>query len=354
MTRRTGPEPSTPSKLRKPSIRDIAREAGVSITTVSHALNDKGRLPQATRDRVRELADRLGYVADPQGRRLATGRSMLLAVQASGFGSRVLVPEAAYFVELINGAAVAASELGYGLVLTPAITSQDAIHQLAADGAVVVDPTGQETLLEALQAAGKPVVTTGRIPDEAQDVPWVDNDHLAGARLALDHLAEIGCERPALLTTSIAPSYALDAVQGYRDWCRARRLRPRIARVRGVPTEEAGRRAAARLLDSGTPPDAFYATLDLLATGALHAAEDRGVAVPEQLAIVATTDSAVVRTARPSLTALELHPGKLGAHAIQLLVALIEGEPVAERRTVFGVGLIPRASTDRSGARSGH
>ncbi|MCW2953009.1 MAG: transcriptional regulator, LacI family [Conexibacter sp.] len=338
----------TPTKSAKPSIRDIAREAGVSITTVSHALNDKGRLPQATRDRVRELADRLGYAADPKGRGLATGRTMLLAIQASGSGSHVLVPEAAYFVELINGAAQRAFELGYGLVLAPPSTSAEAIHRLSADGAIIVDPTGKETLLDELRSSGRPVVTTGRLPSAGDDDPWVDNDHVAGAQLALDHLASIGCERPALLTTTASPSYVSDAVRGYRAWCKAHGVVSRIARVRGASPQEAARRAVGTLLDGPDAPDALYATLDLLAAGALEAADERGVAVPEELALVATTDSAMVSTARPSVTALDLEPAKIGARAIELLVALIEDEATPERHAVIPVGLTRRASTDRS------
>lgn len=331
----------------KPSIRDIAREAGVSITTVSHALNDKGRLPQATRDRVRELADRLGYVADPKGRGLATGRTMLLAIHASGFGSPVLVPEAAYFVQLINGAAQAASRLGYGLVLAPPSTSAEEIHRLAADGAIIVDPTGKEALLENLHAAHSPLVTTGRTPGSQHDDPWVDNDHVAAATLALEHLADIGCERPALLTTTIAPSYVIDAVRGYRAWCKTRGVEPRIARVRGMPNPDRARRVAGRMLDQPSPPDALYATLDLLATGALEAADERGIAVPHELALITTTDSAVVSTARPSVTALDLKPDRIGARAIELLVGLVEDQPIAERHALIPVELQLRASTDR-------
>jgi DNA-binding LacI/PurR family transcriptional regulator len=336
------------SKRGKPSIRDIAGAAGVSITTVSHALNGKGRLPDATRQRVREVAERLGYVADPRGRGLATGRSMLLAIQASGFGSRVLVPEAAYFVELINGAAEAAFELGYGLVLAPPSTPVGQVRRLAADGAIIVDPTGQEGLLEELRREGRPIVTTGRVLADEEHYPWVDNDHVAVAKLALDHLASIGCEHPTLLTTAAAPSYVADAVRGYEDWCAERGIAPSIARVRGAPTQDAARRAVSRMLEAAAPPDSLYATLDLLAIGALDAADEHGVVVPDELAIITTTDSPVVQASRPSITALDLKPNELGARAIEFLVALVEDKPIPERHAVIPASLTVRASTSRT------
>lgn len=336
-------------KQGKPGIQDIAAAAGVSITTVSHALNDKGRLPQSTRDRVREVAERLGYVAHPIARGLATGRTMLLGIEASGFGAQQLLPDAAYFVDLINGAAEAAFELGFGLVLAPPGLPAEQVHRLAVDGAIVVDPMGEEPLLTALREAEKPVVTTGRVLGERDGRAWVDNDHVAGARMTLDHLEQAGCQRPALLTTTIAPSYVADAANGYRAWCADRGLTPSIARVAGVPTAEAARRVAAKVLDADAPPDALYATIDVLATGALAAADERGFAVPGELAIVALTDSLALRTARPPVTALNLRPARIGRRAVELLVALVEDKPIAERQQLIPIELARRASTARAG-----
>ncbi len=338
---------------KRPSIHDVAAAAGVSITTVSHTLSGKGRLPQKTRDRVQAIAEQIGYVPSFHARGLATGRTMLLAMQASGFESRALVPQVGYFVELLNAASKRAFDLGYGLVLVPPGTSAEGLQRLSVDGAAIIDPTGDEPLLRALREEGKPVVTTGRVLGDAAGTAWVDTDHVAGVRLVLDHFAEMGCDRPALLTSARGPSYVEDVRRGYRDWCREHGRKPMVASVRSQPTELAAERAIGRLLDAEQPPDAVYASLDVLAIGALTAARARGIAVPEGLAIGAITDSGALRAVTPPVTALDLHPDRIGRRAIELLVALVEGRSSDWAGTTVDVELLRRASTDRSSARAG-
>lgn len=343
------PPPSStlrPTVARRPSIHDVAATAGVSITTVSHALSGKGRLPQETRDHVRRVAEQIGYEPSMHARGLATGRTMLLGIQASGFDSRALVPQLAYFVDLLNAASATAMGHGYALVLLPPDAPEDKVHRLSLDGAAIVDPVGDEPLLAALRAEGKPVVTAGRIPGEPVSRSAIDTDHVAAAIMVLDHLAQVGCERPALLTTGKGPSYVADAARGYRAWCAAHKVRPRVVTVRGAPTEEAGERAMARVLAADRAAiDGVYATLDALAIGALRATRALGVGVPQELAIAAITDSAPLRAASPPVTALDLHPEQIGARAIELLVGLVEGRDVKDGTEPVPVDLIPRAST---------
>lgn len=307
------------------SIQQIAREAGVSITTVSHALNGKGRIPRETRERVRQVAERFGYRAHPQARGLAMGRSMTLAMQVGSPCAEKLIPDFEYFVELLNAASEAALELGYSLVLAPAGASAGSLLQFAFDGVIVIDPTGNEALLAQ---ADVPVVTTGRIPGDPADGAWVDNDHREGTRRVLEHFAEVGCTRPALLTTAAQQSYVEDTISEYEDWCRERDLEPIVSKVSGSPTETAGEAAVGELLSRSPRPDAIYATLDRMALGVLRACHDSGIAVPEDLAIAAVTDSLFLRSAEPSITALNLNASEIGQRATELLVALTRhGEP---------------------------
>ena len=106
-----------------PNIYDIAREAGVSITTVSHAFTGRGRVAPLTRERILQVAAAIGYTANPHAQNLASGRSRTLAIQVAGFTARqtsgVLLPDAAYYMDLLNGAASAAAESDYAIMLTP-------------------------------------------------------------------------------------------------------------------------------------------------------------------------------------------------------------------------------------------
>lgn len=332
-------------------IRDIAREARVSITTVSHALNGKGRMPESTRRRVREAAERLGYQANLQARGLALGRSMTLAVQIASGNAEVIIPDVAYFIELLNAASARALERGYGLVLAPPRANHENVHRLQVDGAIVVDPTGAETMLAD---SSLPVVTTGRTP--YCRTPWIDNDHVAGTRVVLDHLSEHGYQRPALLTRVTEQSYVLDSLDAYRAWCAERGCDPLIEHVAGMPSEAVASEAARRLLAGRQPADAIFATLDTLAVGAAIAARELGRHVPREVGIAALTDSPILRTVQPTITALDLHAEAIGHGAVDLLLTLVEEEEgtgkekAAPRSVIVPTALIARESTRRNPA----
>ena len=327
---------------RRVSIWDIAEEAGVSITTVSHALSGKGRLPDRTREKVRRAARRLGYRASTQARGLATGRSMALAVQVVGTRAGVLVPDFQYFVELLNAASAEAIERGYGLVLAPAGAGIEGLGHLSPDGIVVVDPTGEEPLL---QPRGIPVVTAARVPEDGRETAWVDSDHHAGTRRVLDHFLEAGRSRPALLTSTARQSYVDDTTAAYTTWCKERGLEPIVGLVAADPTEEAAAAVMGDLLTTKPRPDAVYATFDRMALGVLLACRERRISVPEDLAVAALTDSPLLRTTVPQITALDLDAPEIGRRVIELLVALVEGEEPASRQIMVPSTLIVREST---------
>ncbi|HEX6229301.1 MAG TPA: LacI family DNA-binding transcriptional regulator, partial [Solirubrobacterales bacterium] len=229
------------------SISEVAKAAGVSTATVSLALNGKGRINAKTRQRIIETAEKLGYRPNAQARGLATGRAMTIALQLAGAEKHGLIPDFAYFVEILNAASATAIRRGYGTVVLPADESREMLDHLPLDGAIVVDPTGEEALLKREDLV---VVTAGRIPGGQKQRLIVDNDHRAGTRAVADHFWEAGCRRPALLTTRAGQSYVDDAVDAYRDWCAERGVQPRIARVDEAPTETAAETAVLDLLRS--------------------------------------------------------------------------------------------------------
>lgn len=144
-------------------IRDVAAAAGVSITTVSDALNGKGRLPDATRRHVREVAERLGYRPSAAARTLRTGRSGLIGLTVTTYGDEPFTfTEFAYFAEMARAATSAALARGYALVILPATSRHDVWSNVALDGTVVIDPSDQDPVVTELVRQGLPVVSDGR------------------------------------------------------------------------------------------------------------------------------------------------------------------------------------------------
>ena len=329
-------------------IKDVAAAAGVSVTTVSHALNGKGRLPPETRERVQRVARELAYRPSATARNLVGGKTGLLGLAVSQPAGRPMaLGDFAYFVHLMSAASTAAIQRGYALVLAPGQHGGDRWPDVGLDGAIVVDPIVDDPLVRELTRHDVPVVTTGRVPAATTSGPWVDNDHVAGARKALDHMAHRSARRIALVTTEPITSYAADWEGSYRAWCSEHDREPLIACARAGFTEAAGYAAAIELLDRPDPPDAIWATLDRLALGVLLAAKARAVRVPEDLMIGGMTDSHSSRSAAPALTTLDLDPEHLGAAAVGLLIDLLEDRAPDPPHVVVGTRLRARASTRR-------
>jgi DNA-binding LacI/PurR family transcriptional regulator len=332
-------------------IKAVAEAAGVSITTVSHALNGKGRISERTRRNVHEVAARLGYRPSAMARGLAGGRTGMLAMVVSGIQDFALqVGDFDYFLQLMNGATSSALRRGFSLTMLQADGDPEVLEGLPLDGAIVIDPIADDPVVRRFAERGVPVVTTGRVIDGDEDACWVDNDHVAGTRDVLDHLADAGSTRIALLTSPPVSSYAFDARRAYLEWCEARGQDPMVAELTGSMSEGSAYAAAIELLQSDRPPDGIYATLDRLALGALLAAEAGGVAVPERLRIAGCTDSESSRQARPALTALSLNPERLGREALDLLLDLVEDGQSSSPHRLVPATVVPRASTARAPA----
>jgi DNA-binding LacI/PurR family transcriptional regulator len=326
-------------------IKEVAAAAGVSTTTVSHALSGKGRLPESTRERVREVAEQLGYRPNVSARKLGGGASGLLALAVSQVEDLTFqLGDFDYFASLIRHATTAALDRGYALAIAPAADVEGALHKIPADGAVVVDPVPGDASIAYLRSQGVPIVTTGRMLDSEEEGYWVDNDHTAGVRSVLDHLFAVGARRIALIAPRSFASYIVDVRSGYAAWCAEHDCEEMVGIAPDV-TEGGGFEASMELLERSEPPDAIYAALDRLAIGVLLAANAKGARVPADLRVAACTDSVAAQTARPPLTALGLNPEVIGREATGMLIDLVEGSPVSTRHRLVPTRLIEREST---------
>ncbi len=331
-------------------IKNVAQAAGVSVTTVSHVLNGKGRVNEKTREHVKEVAARLGYRPHPVAQQLAGGRNRTIAFMVRASGTTFHPPtDYEYFNELMDACAASALTRGYRMMLMPSALELEEIEGMSLAGVVLVDPILDDPLLAMLRDRGIPTVTTGRDPAGSRESGiWVDNDHGLGTRKVLDHFAEQGAETIAFVNSTNAHSYSIDALEAYEQWCSEHGIEPLIASVGPVLDESAGYEALLELLDRGRSPDAVHTVLDRLALGVLLAARARELSVPEDLLVSGTTDTAASRAARPALTVLSLEPAEIGRIAAEMLMDVIEGVEPAEKHRTIESYLIPRASSLRA------
>jgi DNA-binding LacI/PurR family transcriptional regulator len=337
---------------RRVSIKDVAREAGVSVTTVSHALNDKGRLHPDTRAHVKRVAARLGYRPNPAARSLVSGRAQLIAAVASlPDDPRVEFAQFGYYTELIGAATGAVVGRGYALVVAPPTRSGFIWDRVSLDGVIVIDPVDGEPALPALRERGLPFVTVGEDPRGGHADAVVAFDDEAGTREMLDHLGSVA-ERVGLLAIPPVNAFARHTLDGYARWCEDTG-RPRLDRVIGLTTllerdESAVGEALDTLLADGC--DAVYAPIELLGMAVVGQLAQRNLSVPQDLRVATTHDAGRAAAADPALTTLSFDYVEMGRRAADLLLDLIEGRRTAPVRERVPTWVSPRASTAPKGA----
>jgi DNA-binding LacI/PurR family transcriptional regulator len=337
---------------RRVSIKDVAREAGVSVTTVSHALNDKGRLNPETRSRVREVATKLGYRPNPAARSLVSGRTGLIAAIASlPAKPRVAFTEIGYYNELIGAATGVAVAHDYALVIAPLGAGAFVWDRVPLDGVIVIGPMAGDPALPLLRERGVPFVTVRRDPAGGASDAVVTIDDVAATRRALDHLAEEGARRVALI--SIPPVFSLtaDVLRAYEEWCRdhGHQGTVEVATIEDLVRDraEAVGRAVDRILSGSDALDAVYCPLEQLGVATADALLARGYKIPHDVMIVTTNDTGAAERFDPPLTTVEADHRELGRRACDLLMSLIAGERSAPTVEIVGTTLVPRVSTER-------
>lgn len=333
------------------TIRDVARAAGVSVTTASHSFTNNGRVASATRKRVQRVAEELGYTANVLAQRLANGSSQTVAVQISGAVSsrtQSLLPGSAFFLGVLNGAAEEAERRGYTLVLARSGVDEAGIQRLGLQGSIVVDPLGTEPVFAKFRREELPLVTIGRPVAMENPPPVVDNDHVKSTRHVLDHLRANGYRRVALLTTKNSRSYTIDVLRGLREWQADHGGEQIVVELSGQPSPKKAAHACKSLMSESHPPDALFATYDWIALGALHQARQDGISVPDQLGIVSSADSDALEWASVAITGLSLNTRQLGKRATQLLLQQIDGSTIQSDTVLVPTRLIKRQSSERT------
>jgi len=329
------------------TIKDVARLAGVSPTTVSHALGGKRPVSAATRQRVRDAAERLGYRPHPGARSLkASGTGVLALCAVNVTSPEVSFADLEYYFKLIKGVAEETYGSEFELVVVPESASGVCWDRLLLDGAIIADPGAADPNIRVLRARHVPCVTIGRDPEDPNEGYWVDGDAEAATRLFLDHLAAQGARDIAAVTWMTSDHWTQASVSAYHAWCEEHGRRPRLEVV-PEDNDAALRETASRLLAPGARPDAVYGVSELPAIAVLRRAADLGIDVPGEIMVAAPSDFGLGATCSPPMTTLDYHAEEYGREAARMLVQLVRGETPAEPHKLLPFSLIERESTRR-------
>lgn len=331
------------------TISDVARAAGVSATTVSHALNGRGQVDQRTRERVLKAAAALRYRPNRHAQRLRTGEAhMIVLLSSMPFAVAAGPSRLGFLMEIASVAAVAALSKGLALVLAPPMESGHLpLDSLDVDGALIVEPTAHDANIEYMNRRGLAVVSIGRQPQVSNPIPHVDLRSADTARLLLRHLREQGAKRIALLIGSERRNSYLETEEVYRSFAAEFDMTAIVVTADESQGEAGGREATRNLLQRHPGVDGICVPVDAFAIGTLGALRDAGLRVPDDVVVATRYDGTRARTSQPLLTAVNLHLDFVAQQAVDLLIEHLRGEPA--RQLVLGPApeLVPRASSMR-------
>jgi LacI family transcriptional regulator len=332
------------------TLRDLAEELGLSITTVSRALAGYSDVAASTRQRVRQAAQEMGYVPDVTAQRLQKGRTDTIGFVIPTSGPRFSDP---YFSELLAGIGNEAARHNFDLLVStrsPDTPEEEATYRRLiegrlVDGLLVVRTRVKDRRLAYLARIDFPFVAFGR-SDLDVEFPYVDEDGYRGFELVTQHLIDLGHRRlaciaaPENLMFGAYRRAGLDAVLQHHGLSM-----PPDYIIAGDMTQQGGFAAMNQLLDLSPPPTAVIACNDLMALGAISAAQKRGLVVGHDVAITGFDDIPPAEHAHPALTTLRQPIYDIGRQVCSMLIQLIQGEVLAERHVLLQPRLIVREST---------
>jgi LacI family transcriptional regulator len=334
------------------TLKDIARETGKSVTTVSRALNDYGDVSAETRALVMRVADELGYTPNTLAQRLQKQRTDTIGLIIPTFGPRFSDP---YFSEILAGIGNCAAYSGYDMLVSTHAPGEDELRAYRAaikgrrvDGFILVRTRQKDARVEYLHEANFPFVAFGRVETEF-DFPYVDEDGTHGMKLVVGHLAALGHKRIACIAPPLELMFARHRLQGLTDaLLEAGIPKDSALIVFGDLTQRGGYEQANKLLDLPSPPTAIAACNDLMAFGAMSAVQDRGLKVGGDIAITGFDDIPMAEYAHPPLTTVHQPIYKIGGMVCEMLIRLIQGEELNERYVLLKPELIVRQSSNKS------
>jgi len=328
------------------TIYDVAREAGVSMATVSRVVNGNPNVKPSTRKKVMETIERLGYRPNAVARGLASKKTTTVGV---------VIPDISnpFYAEVTRGVEDIAKMYHYNIVLGNSDQQKpkeldliDTFLEKQVDGLLFMGRQITPEHEAVFESAHVPVVLCAT-RDEKRRFPAVNINHRLASSEATHHLIESGHRRIAFIGGSLEePQKGLAKLEGYREALESAALPfdEQLVRI-GDYRYDSGYTAMKQLLELDDPPTAVFCASDEMAVGAIHAIQDKGLRVPDDVEVIGYDDVPLASMMRPKLTTVAQPMYDLGAVAMRLLTKFMNHEPIEEQRVTLLHQLIQRDST---------
>jgi LacI family transcriptional regulator len=342
--------PPIEEKAMNVTLKDIAAEVGYSVTTVSRALNDYDDVSKTTKQLIKRVAQEMGYHPHVIAQSLQSKRTNTVGFIVPATERYLSDP---YFLELLAGIGDGAASYAFD-ILVSTCKPMDSQEHLAyermvrgrrVDGIIVARTRRDDERIAYLVSEGFPLIAFGRTDSEL-DFPYLDIDGEKGVFEAVEHLIGLGHRRIGFIVPSMYLMFAEHRLTGYKRALRSNGLEFDAAlTVEGNLTQSGGYRSMGQLLDLKDPPTAVVAGNDLMAFGAMEAAQERGLTVGRDIAVIGFDDIPLAAHFRPSLTTIRQPVYDIGKTLSQMLIKIVRGEDLAERQVILQPELVIRESS---------
>lgn len=315
-------------KRARPTLKDVAKAAGVSVGTASDALSGRGRMTDATRRKVEEAASSLGYVANPLAAGLRTGRTNALGLHHQNAYSRLDTP---YFRNFLAGALSVAQSHDYDLAVLSSDERRPRRTAPRVDGVIVVDPIADDLRARELMGSGFPVVAGEHVPAGMPQCAIVAADHTASLHELLSEAEGLGSQYPVLLAPDENSGWGSLLVGTFEQWCRDRGVEGRVLRTPfGESMNARGfYERFAQLLEAFPQADYVVASGSYGVQGAVRALEERGRTPGREVRLACTSSGAVLDVEGLPVSTVDLPARRLGEECARRLIWMLDegGDP---------------------------
>jgi LacI family transcriptional regulator len=325
------------------TIYDVAREAGVSMATVSRVVNNNPNVKPQTRKKVFEAIEKLGYRPNAVARGLASKKTTTVGVVIPDISNSI-------FAEVARGIEDIANMYHYNIILCNADKKKDkeirvinTLLEKQVDGLLFMGGVVTDEHIRAFQTSTVPIVLCGTTVDNGE-IPSVDIDHEAAAYDAVNMLIEEGHRRIGMISGTLQdPATGYARYNGYRRALENAGIPVREELVRlGNYRYESGAEAMSYFLGLAERPTAIFAATDEMAIGAIHAIQDHGLKVPDDVSVISIDNIRMASMVRPQLTTVAQPMYDIGAVSMRLLTKLMNKETVEETKVVLPHEIIRR------------
>ncbi|SMC03616.1 transcriptional regulator, LacI family [Sulfobacillus thermosulfidooxidans DSM 9293] len=330
------------------TIKDVAERAGVSVATVSRYMNGFPHISESARRRIQQAIAELNYRPNIAASGLVTKTTKAIGLMVlTGISEFFSNP---FFTQVLNGISHKALSAHYDVLLST--SGSDEIEVLTnwirggrVDGIILLRSRLEDPAIDLVVQERFPAVLLGR-PAHNQPIDYVDNDNVDAAYQATTHLIRLGHQRVAFMGGGKHLVVTQDRILGYQKALREYDMPIHDAYIRtGHYKKNSGYAVCQELLRLSKPPTAIVASDDIMAIGAMQAAHDAHLRVPDELSIVGFNDLAISSLTIPPLTSMRIHIHELGFKAADLLLKRIAQPSLPQQVAVIRTHLVVRQST---------